>query len=184
MAPLQAEFNSRIRPALAKDFKMKNNLAVPQLEKIVINMGVGEASQNSKELDAAVEQLALICGQKPVVCRAKKSISNFKIRRGLAIGCRVTLRGARMYEFFERLVSFALPRIRDFRGVSVDSFDGSGNYTLGIREQSIFPEIEYGKIDKVRGMDITFVTSADDDDRARALLTALGMPFARSTPKA
>lgn len=183
MPPLKSEFATRIRPALAKEFKVSNVLAVPQLVKIVINMGVGEAAANSKELDAAVEQLAVICGQKPVVCRAKKSISNFKIRRGLPIGCRVTLRGARMYEFFERLVNFALPRIRDFRGVPVDSFDGSGNYTLGIREQMIFPEIEYGKIDKVRGMDITFVTSADKDDRARALLTALGMPFARSTPK-
>ncbi len=184
MAPLKSEFATRIRPSLAKEFKLSNVLAAPQLVKIVINMGVGEASQNSKELDAAVEQLASICGQKPVVCRSKKSISNFKIRRGLPIGCRVTLRGARMYEFFERLVSFALPRIRDFRGVPVDSFDGGGNYSLGIREQTIFPEIEYGKIDKIRGMDITFVTSADDDDRARALLTALGMPFARSTPKA
>jgi large subunit ribosomal protein L5 len=142
---------------------------------------VGEATQTPKDLDAAVDQLAQIAGQRPVVRRAKKSISNFKVRKGQAIGCVVTIRGPRMYEFFERLVRFALPRIRDFRGVPVDSFDGRGNYTLGIKEQTIFPEIDYDKVDKVRGMDITIVTTAGADEPARALLIALGMPFARKT---
>ena len=184
MATLLSEFREKIRPALAKDFNLSNQMAAPRLVKVVINMGVGEAAQNPKDLDAAQEQLAAVTGQKPVLLRAKKSISNFKVRRGQPIACKATLRGPRMYEFFERLVRIALPRIRDFRGVPLDSFDGRGNYTLGIREQTIFPEIDYGKIDKVRGMDITFVTSAGDDSRARALLAALGMPFSRSTPKA
>ncbi len=182
MATLLNEFREKIRPALAKDFKLANEMATPRLVKVIINMGVGEAAQNPKDLDAAQEQLAAVAGQRPVLLRAKKSISNFKVRRGQPIACKVTLRGPRMYEFLERLVNIALPRIRDFRGVPVTSFDGRGNYTLGIREQTIFPEIDYGKIDKVRGMDITFVTSAGDDSRAQALLAALGMPFSRSTP--
>jgi large subunit ribosomal protein L5 len=174
-------FRERVGPALAKQFGRGNVLAAPRLVKIVVNMGVGEASQNPKEMDAALEQLAVITGQRPMIRRAKKSISNFKLRKGQPIGCVVTLRGARMYEFFERLVKFALPRIRDFRGVPTTSFDGRGNYTLGLKEQTIFPEIEYDKIDKVRGMDITIVTSAGADEPARALLTELGMPFARKS---
>ncbi|MEK7475521.1 MAG: 50S ribosomal protein L5 [Candidatus Coatesbacteria bacterium] len=180
-ANLLTEYRTRIRGELKTQFKLKNDMAAARLVKIVINMGVGEATQNPKELDAAVEQLARIAGQRPSVRRSKKSISNFKIRKGQAIGCMVTLRGPRMYEFFERLVRFALPRIRDFRGVPTDSFDGRGNYTFGVTEQIIFPEIEYDKIDKVRGMDITIVTSAGADEPARALLIALGFPFARKT---
>ena len=172
-------YRSSIRAKLAEQFKLKNAMASPKLVKIVINMGVGEASQNAKEMDAAISQLATIAGQQPVIRRAKKSISNFKLRKGQPVGCVVTLRGTRMYEFLDRLVRFALPRIRDFRGVSLDSFDGRGNYTLGIREQVIFSEIEYDKIDKTRGMDITFVTDAGSDEPARALFTALGMPFVR-----
>jgi len=179
MANILDLYRSEIRPTLAKELKLKNAMAVPHLVKIVINMGVGEAVQNSKELDAAMDQLARIAGQRPAIRRAKKSISNFKLRKGQPVGCMVTIRGLRMYEFFERLVCVALPRIRDFRGVPVKSFDGQGNYTLGIREQVIFPEIEYDKVDKIRGMDITFVTSAGEDVSARALLSALGMPFAR-----
>lgn len=178
-ANLLQAYRDGIRSELTKRFGLENPQAAPRLVKIVINMGVGEATQNVKELDAAREQLAAIAGQAPAVRRAKKSISNFKLRRGLPIACVVTLRGNRMYEFFERMVRFALPRIRDFRGVSPDAFDGRGNYTLGIREQIIFPEIHYDKIDKIRGMDITIVTSADADEPARALLTAMGMPFTR-----
>jgi len=181
MANLLTEYRATIRPKLTADFKLKNPLAAPALKKVVINMGVGEATQTPKDLDAAVDQLAQIAGQRPVVRRAKKSISNFKVRKGQAIGCVATLRGPRMYEFFERLVKFALPRIRDFRGVPTESFDGRGNYTLGIKEQTIFPEIDYDKVDKVRGMDITIVTTAGADEPARALLIALGMPFARKT---
>ena len=180
-ANLLTEYRTRIRAALTSQFKLTNELAAPRLVKIVINMGVGEATQNPKELDAAVDQLTRIAGQRPSVRRSKKSISNFKVRKGQAIGCMVTLRGPRMYEFFERLVRFALPRIRDFRGVPTTSFDGRGNYTFGVTEQIIFPDIEYDKIDKVRGMDITIVTSAGADEPARALLTALGLPFARKT---
>lgn len=179
MAALLDAYRTAIRPKLAEQFKLGNLHAVPRLIKIVVNMGVGEATQNVKEMDAAVAQLAAITGQKPALRRAKKSISNFKVRRGQPVGCKVTLRGARMYEFLERLVRFALPRIRDFRGVPLDAFDGRGNYTLGIHEQIIFAEIEYDKVDKIRGMDITFVTSARTDDTARALLAALGMPFVR-----
>ncbi len=159
--------------------KLKNELAAPRLIKIVLNMGVGEAAENAKALDAAAGQLAMITGQRPVIRRAKKSISNFKLRQGQPISCVVTLRGVRQYEFLERMVRFALPRIRDFRGVPTTSFDGHGNYTLGIKEQVIFPEVEYDKIDKIRGMDITIVTSAGEDGPARDLLAALGMPFTR-----
>lgn len=178
---LLTEYRSKIRGELKDRFKLGNPMAAPRLVKIVVNMGVGEATQNPKELDAAVDQLTKIAGQRPSVRRAKKAISNFKIRKGQAIGCMVTLRGARMYEFLERLTRFALPRIRDFRGIPTDAFDGRGNYTFGVTEQIIFPEIEYDKIDKVRGMDITIVTSAGADEPARALLVALGMPFARKT---
>ena len=181
MGLLLTEYREKIRPALAAQFQLRNPIAAPRLLKIVVNMGVGEATQNAKEMDNAVAQLAQITGQKPAVRRAKKSISNFKLRKGQAVGCMVTLRGARMYEFFERLTRFALPRIRDFRGVSTTAFDGRGNYTLGLREQIIFPEIEYDKIDKIRGLDVTVVTSAGADEPARALLTALGMPFARKS---
>jgi large subunit ribosomal protein L5 len=152
-------------------------MQVPRLEKIVINMGVGDAMQNSKALDAAVSELAQITGQKPIITKAKKSIANFKLREGVAIGCKVTLRGERMYEFYDKLVSVALPRVRDFRGLSKDSFDGRGNYTLGIKEQLIFPEINYDKVLKVRGMDIVIVTTAKTDEEARELLRLLGMPF-------
>lgn len=180
MAGLLTDYRDRVRRKLAEQFNLGNPLASPRLVKIVINMGVGEAAENTKALDAAAQQLAMITGQKPAVRRAKKSISNFKLRRGQPISCVVTLRGARQYEFFERMVRFALPRIRDFRGVPTDSFDGRGNYTLGIQEQVIFPEVDYDKIDKIRGMDITIVTSAGKDEPARALLSELGMPFARS----
>ena len=180
MSNLLKDYRDRVRQKLATEFKLRNPLAAPHLVKIVINMGVGEAAENSKALDSAAEQLGMIAGQKPVIRRAKKSISNFKLRRGQPISCVVTLRGARQYEFFEWMVRFALPRIRDFRGVPTSSFDGRGNYTLGIKEQIIFPEVDYDKIDKIRGMDITIVTSAGKDEPARALLTELGMPFARS----
>lgn len=179
MANLLVEYRSQIRHKLADQFKLGNVLASPRLVKIVINMGVGEAAQNPKAMDTAMEQLAQITGQRPVVRRAKKSISNFKLRKGQPIGCLVTLRGVRMYEFFERMLRFALPRIRDFRGVPTSSFDGRGNYTLGIREQIIFPDIDYDTVDKIRGMDIVIVTNARADEPGRALLAALGMPFAR-----
>lgn len=181
MANLLTEYRAKVRPALAGQFGFTNPHAAPRLLKIVVNMGVGEATQNQKDMDNAMLQLAQITGQKPALRRAKKSISNFKLRKGQGVGCVATLRGPRMYEFFERLVKFALPRIRDFRGTSTTSFDGRGNYTIGLKEQSIFPEIDYDKIDKVRGMDITIVTSAGSDEPARALLTALGMPFARKS---
>jgi len=179
-ANLLTEYRARVRQELAEKFKLGNPLAAPRLVKIVINMGVGEAAENAKALDAAASQLAMITGQNAVVRRAKKSISNFKLRKGQPISCVVTLRGARQYEFLERMVRFALPRIRDFRGVPTDSFDGHGNYTIGIEEQIVFPEVEYDKVDKIRGMDITIVTSAGKDEPARALLTSLGMPFARN----
>ena len=158
-------------------FGYKNVMQVPKLAKIVINIGVGEAKDNAKTLDAAVKDLETIAGQKAVVTRAKKSVANFKIREGMAIGCKVTLRGEKMYEFADRLINLALPRVRDFRGVSADSFDGRGNYALGIKEQLIFPEIEYDKVDKVRGMDVIFVTTAHTDEEARELLRLFGMPF-------
>jgi large subunit ribosomal protein L5 len=177
MARLKERYIQEIIPKLQKELEFKNVTEVPRLEKIVLNMGVGEAILNPKFLDAAVEDLRIITGQQPIVTRAKKSISNFKLRAGMAIGCAVTLRRERMYEFFDRLISVAMPRIRDFRGVPPKGFDGRGNYTLGVKEQLIFPEIDYDKIDKVRGFSITFVTSSKTDEGAFALLRELGMPF-------
>ncbi|HYX42069.1 MAG TPA: 50S ribosomal protein L5 [Pyrinomonadaceae bacterium] len=176
-ARLKERYQREIAPTLAKEFDITNPMAVPKLEKIVINMGLGEAIANSKIIDTAASELGTIAGQKPVVTRAKKSIASFKLRAGMPIGSMVTLRGDRMYEFLDRLVSIALPRVRDFRGVSPKSFDGRGNYTLGIREQLIFPEIDFNKVDKTRGMNISIVTTARNDEQARALLKALGMPF-------
>jgi large subunit ribosomal protein L5 len=176
-ARLKERYAKEIAPALAKEFDIKNPMAVPKLEKIVINMGLGEAIANSKIVDTAAEELTSIAGQKPVVTKAKKAIAAFKLRQGMAIGSMVTLRGDRMYEFLDRLVSVALPRVRDFRGVSPKAFDGRGNYTLGVREQLIFPEIDFNRVDKTRGMNISIVTTARDDEQARALLKALGMPF-------
>jgi large subunit ribosomal protein L5 len=170
-------YENEIVEQMMKKFGYKNKLEVPKLEKIVINMGVGEAKDNPKALEAAVNDLTAISGQKPVITKAKKSVANFKIRTGMPIGCKVTLRGRRMYDFVDRLISLALPRVRDFRGVNPDSFDGRGNYALGIREQLIFPEIDFDKVDKVRGMDIIFVTTAKTDEEARELLTLFGMPF-------
>ena len=177
MARLKDLYFNEIVPAMKKKFGYKNIMEVPKLEKIVINMGVGEAKDNPKVLESATKDLEAITGQKPVVTKAKKSIANFKIRQGMSIGCKVTLRGDRMYEFTDRLINLALPRVRDFRGVSPDSFDGRGNYALGIKEQLIFPEIDYDKVDKVRGMDIIFVTTAKTDEEARELLSGFGMPF-------
>ena len=177
MARLKERYQKEVAPAIAKEFGIINPMAIPRLDKIVLNMGMGEAIANSKVLDTAVEELKAIAGQKPVITRAKKSIASFKLREGVAIGVMVTLRGEQMYEFFDRLVSIALPRVRDFRGVSPKAFDGRGNYTIGIREQLIFPEIDFNKVDKLRGMNISIVTTARDDEQARALLKALGMPF-------
>ena len=177
MNRVQQNYIENIKPALMKKFAYTTVMQVPKLDKIVINMGVGDAIQNSKLIDAAVEDLTAITGQKPVITKAKKSIANFKLREGVAIGCKVTLRGERMYEFFDKLVSIALPRVRDFRGLSKDSFDGRGNYTLGIKEQLIFPEINFDKVLKVRGMDIVVVTTAKTDNEARELLKLMGMPF-------
>ncbi len=177
MSRLKDQYNSEIVAAMTKKFGYKNVMQVPKIEKIVINMGVGEAKDNAKVLDAAVKDLETITGQKAVLTRAKNSVANFKIREGMPIGCKVTLRGERMYEFADRLINLALPRVRDFRGVNPNAFDGRGNYALGIKEQIIFPEIEYDKIDKVRGMDIIFVTTAETDEEARELLTQFGMPF-------
>jgi large subunit ribosomal protein L5 len=176
-ARLRERFHKEIAPALQKELGLGNPMAVPRLHKIVVNMGVGEATQNTKMLDPLVNDLGLIAGQKPVVTKAKKSIAAFKVREGMAIGAMVTLRGDRMYEFADRLINIALPRVRDFRGVSTKSFDGRGNYTLGLRDQLIFPEIDYAKVDKLKGMNVTFVTTARDDNQARALLKHLGMPF-------
>ncbi|GIM29905.1 50S ribosomal protein L5 [Clostridium polyendosporum] len=176
---LQEKYEKEVVQAMMEKFGYKNIMEVPKLEKIVINMGVGEAKDNAKFLETAVSDLTLISGQKPVITRAKKSVANFKIRENMPLGCKVTLRKAKMYEFADKLVSIALPRVRDFRGVSSKSFDGRGNYSLGIKEQLIFPEIEYDKIDKVRGMDIIFVTTANTDEEARELLRFLGMPFAQ-----
>ena len=176
---LQEKYEKEVVQAMIEKFGYKNIMEVPKLEKIVINMGVGEAKENQKVLESAVNDLTLISGQKPILTRAKKSVANFKIRENMPLGCKVTLRRAKMFEFADRLVSIALPRVRDFRGVSANSFDGRGNYALGIKEQLIFPEIEYDKIDKVRGMDIIFVTSANTDEEARELLRFLGMPFAQ-----
>ena len=177
MARLKERYQKEIAPSLAKEFGIKNPMAVPRLDKIVVNMGMGEAIANAKVLDTAVEELKAVAGQKPVITKAKKSIASFKLRQGMPIGVMVTLRGERMYEFFDRLVSIALPRVRDFRGVSPKAFDGRGNYTIGIREQLIFPEIDFNKVDKLRGMNISIVTTARNDDQARSLLKGLGMPF-------
>lgn len=177
MSRLRETYLNEIVDGMTKKFGYKNVMQVPRLEKIVINMGIGEAKDNAKILDAAVKDLAIISGQKPVLTRAKKSVANFKIREGMAIGCKVTLRGEKMYEFADRLINLALPRVRDFRGVNPNAFDGRGNYALGIKEQLIFPEIEYDKVDKVRGMDIIFVTTAKTDEEARELLAQFGMPF-------
>ncbi|WP_449240816.1 50S ribosomal protein L5 [Desulfoscipio gibsoniae] len=177
MPRLKDKFKDEVVKAMMERFGYKNPMQVPRLEKVVINMGVGEAIQNSKAIDAAVNDLMIISGQRPVVTKAKKSIAAFKLRAGMNVGCKVTLRGDRMCEFVDRLFNIALPRVRDFRGISPKSFDGRGNYSMGVREQLIFPEIEYDKIDKVRGMDIIFVTTARTDEEARELLRLLGMPF-------
>jgi large subunit ribosomal protein L5 len=177
MARLKDKYKNEIAPALAKEFAITNPMAVPRIEKVVVNMGLGEASGNSKILDVAADELRAITGQKPVVTKAKKSIAAFKLRQGMSIGTMVTLRADRMYEFLDRLISVALPRVRDFRGISGKAFDGRGNYTLGVREQLIFPEIDFNKVDKTRGMNISIVTTAKTDDQARSLLKALGMPF-------
>ena len=179
MSRLRELYDNEITKKMTEKFGYKNPMMVPKIDKIVINMGVGEAMENSKLLDAAVKEMETISGQKAVLTRAKNSIANFKLREGQAIGCKVTLRGEKMYEFLDRLVNLALPRVRDFRGVNPNAFDGRGNYALGIKEQLIFPEIEYDKVDKVRGMDIIFVTTAKTDEEARELLTLFNMPFAK-----
>ncbi|WP_088006761.1 50S ribosomal protein L5 [Indiicoccus explosivorum] len=177
MNRLKEKYNKEITPALMSKFNYESVMQAPKVEKIVINMGVGEAVQNAKALDTAVEELQTIAGQKPVVTKAKKSIAGFRLREGMPIGAKVTLRGERMYDFLDKLIAVALPRVRDFRGVSKKSFDGRGNYTLGVKEQLIFPEIDYDKVSKVRGMDIVIVTTANTDEEARELLTQFGMPF-------
>jgi large subunit ribosomal protein L5 len=176
-ARMREKFTKEVMPALMKEYGIENPMACPKIEKVVVNMGVGEATQNAKVLDPAVNDLQTITGQKPVVTKAKKSIAQFKVREGQSIGAMVTLRGDRMYEFLDRLLNVALPRVRDFRGVNMKSFDGRGNYTLGVRDQLIFPEIDYSKVDKLKGMNITIVTSAKNDDQARSLLKHMGMPF-------
>ena len=178
MARLKDKYVNEVIPGLQEKFNYKNVMAIPKLDKIVVNIGLGEAVQNPKALDAAVQDLTAITGQKPVVTKAKKSIAGFKVREGMPIGVKVTLRGERMYEFCDRLLNVALPRVRDFRGVSPKSFDGRGNYSLGLKEQLIFPEIEYDKIDKVRGLEVVFATTAETDEEGRELLRLLGMPFA------
>lgn len=179
MSRLRELYENEIVAAMQKKFEYKNTMQVPKMEKIVINMGVGEAKENAKILDSATKDLETITGQKPIITKAKKSVASFKIREGMPIGCKVTLRGERMYEFMDRLINLALPRVRDFRGVNPNAFDGRGNYALGIKEQLIFPEIEYDKIDKVRGMDVIFVTTAHTDEEARELLTLFNMPFTK-----
>ncbi|HOU09724.1 MAG TPA: 50S ribosomal protein L5 [Clostridiales bacterium] len=179
MARLKETYVKEVAPALMKKFSYKSVMQIPKLDKIVINVGCGEARDNPKILDAIVSDISQITGQKPVLCKAKKSVANFKLREGMTIGAKVTLRGDRMYEFLDRLFNLALPRVRDFRGINPDSFDGRGNYSMGVREQLIFPEIDYDKIDKVRGMDICLVTTAKTDEEARELLTLMGAPFAR-----
>ena len=176
-ARLKEKYIKEIKPALQKELGLENTMAVPRLEKIVLNMGLGEATQNNKIIDPLVADLALIAGQKPVTTKSKKSIAAFKVREGMAIGAMVTLRGEKMYEFLDRLISTALPRVRDFRGVSSKSFDGRGNYTLGLRDQLLFPEIDYSRVEKTKGMNVTIVTTAQDDNGARALLKLFGMPF-------
>ncbi|MGA3208108.1 MAG: 50S ribosomal protein L5 [Syntrophales bacterium] len=177
MARLRDYYIKKVVPSLVKEFNYKNRMQVPKLDKIVVNMGVGEAIQNIKALENAVADLSMIVGQKPVITKAKKSIATFKLRQGMSIGCRVTLRGDRMYEFFDRLVNVALPRVRDFRGISPKSFDGRGNFAIGLKEQIIFPEIDYDKIDKIRGMNIVIATTAKTDEEARQLLRFMGLPF-------
>jgi large subunit ribosomal protein L5 len=177
MSRLKERYTKEIAPAMGKEYGYKNVMAIPKLEKIVINIGLGEAIQNSKLLDNAADELSQIAGQRPVITRAKKSIASFKLRKGMPIGCSVTLRGERMFEFLDRLVNTALPRVRDFRGLSTKSFDGRGNYTLGLRDQLIFPEIDYSRVSKIKGMNICVVTTAKTDDEARTLLRLFGMPF-------
>ena len=179
MARMKDFYKEEVAPALMKKFGYKSVMQIPKLDKIVINVGAGEAKENAKAIDSISGDLAKITGQKPVVCKAKKSVANFKLREGMPIGVKVTLRGDRMYEFLDRLFNVALPRVRDFRGISADSFDGRGNYALGVKEQLIFPEIEYDKIDKIRGMDVVICTTAHTDEEARALLEQVGAPFAR-----
>ena len=180
MSTIKKLYTEEVAPALIKKFAYKSTMQIPKMDKIVINIGLGEAKDNPKAIDAALSDLSQITGQKPVVTKAKKSVANFKLRQGMSIGVKVTLRGEKMYEFIDRLFNVALPRVRDFRGINPNAFDGRGNYSLGIKEQLIFPEIEYDKIDKIRGMDIIFVTTAKTDEEGRELLTLLGAPFARS----
>jgi len=180
MARLKDLYKKEVAPALMKKFSYKSVMELPKVDKIVINMGVGDARESSKFLDAAVADLAIITGQKPIVTKARKSIANYKIREGMPIGCMVTLRGERMYEFLDRLLTFALPRVRDFRGINPNSFDGRGNYCLGIKEQLIFPEIEYDKVEKIRGMDVVIATTAKNDEEAKELLELMGAPFAKA----
>jgi large subunit ribosomal protein L5 len=180
MARLAEKYKAEVVPALTQEFGYKSVMAVPRVKKVVVNMGVGEAIQDAKILDQAADELATITGQKPAITRARKSIANFKLRAGMTIGCRVTMRGRRMYEFLDRLMNLALPRVRDFRGVSPRAFDGRGNYTLGIRDQLIFPEVNYAKVQKVKGMNVCVVTTAETDEEGRALLTHLGMPFRKN----
>lgn len=177
MTRLSESFNSEVKPALMSHFKYSNEMQVPKLEKIVINMGVGEASQDKKKIESALEEMTLISGQKPIITRARKSIATYKLRDGMIVGCKVTLRGNRMYEFLDRLVNIALPRVRDFRGISPKSFDGHGNFALGIKEQIVFPEINYDKVDKIRGMDVIICTTAETDEEGRELLKGFNMPF-------
>ncbi len=174
---LNEQYNSVIKPSLKEEFGYGNDHQVPRIEKIVLNMGIGEASQDAKKIDSAVNEMTLISGQKPVLCRARKSVANFKLREGMAVGCKVTLRGDRMYEFLDRLVTIALPRVRDFRGLSRNSFDGRGNFALGLKEQIVFPEINYDEIDEIRGMDVVICTTANSDDEARQLLRGFEMPI-------
>lgn len=180
MNRLQEKYNNEVRPSLVEKFEFSSVMQAPKIEKVVVNMGVGDAVANPKVLDDAVNEMTLLTGQKPVITRAKKSIANFKLREGMAIGCKVTLRGVRMFEFLDKLMNIALPRVRDFQGVSPKAFDGRGNFTLGVKEQLIFPEIDYDVINRVRGMDIVIVTTADTDQQARELLTQLGMPFRKN----
>lgn len=176
---LEERYTKEIKDAMMKKFSYSSVMQIPKLDKVVVNIGMGEAKENSKAIDYAVNDLALITGQKPIVTKAKKSVASFKVREGMNIGCKVTLRGSKMYEFVDRLFNAALPRVRDFRGINPNSFDGRGNYSMGIKEQLIFPEIDYDKIDKIRGMDIIFVTTANTDEEARELLTLMGAPFAK-----
>lgn len=180
MNRLQEKYNNEVRPSLVEKFEFSSVMQAPKIEKVVVNMGVGDAVANPKVLDDAVNEMTMLTGQKPVITRAKKSIANFKLREGMAIGCKVTLRGVRMFEFLDKLMNIALPRVRDFQGVSPKAFDGRGNFTLGVKEQLIFPEIDYDVINRVRGMDIVIVTTAETDQQARELLTQLGMPFRKN----